>query len=448
MTFTGGTSPATLVKIISVDFSGSTPPAPADYKAGAKITTASGFNATWSGAFKFVGFSEVSASGATAASMLLNGGVYTDIEFGADAMVSIQSTAAGSQLGAAVAGSYSMRLAMRDVAGRAPASRAGKLFFNNVAQTLTFAGGRLDLKNMLMLATGSKIPTSLFTMSMTRPVALDAEDVDFSGLDGTASLINATGTAFALTASFRECLIPSSVTLLKAGSVLAPSSRIGFLRCSTAAGGLSNRVVAYEGGQAEDTIVTLQGGATDNVALRSWHLTATATATLAAPYEANPILIANDQTGTALTVAIEGLWNGTSAPSNADVWIEVEAVTGDASHPSLGTIASTGLANDLAMPVAYPASTATWNSQPANTTKFRMSAAITPTQAELLKVIVKLAKASADGWIDPKPVVAGGPAVSRSSVTPSGAMMNETSSVTQGPSVTVYVPVPGRRSAR
>lgn len=456
-TLTAGADAAHRIAIISVNKTGSVPPAPADFVAGAKIATAVNIGLTLAG-FAYAEGLIVSTGGSASGTAVLTVGnsANTDWIFGPGCQNIQASAQPSAYINIGTSATYNQKVMLRGGA----ANREPKVKFGHINQTFYMVGGALVLRDLVLLDSAGSTPTNLFTWNSAKASSLDAEGVDFTGMGTTLLNVGTPAGIPAVTASFRDCLIPSGVTTLVGGTAIPPGSRVSFARCSTGAGAFSDRLITYEGWQVEDASITLQGGATDNTTLRSWHLSTNAAntsgtmcgtssfgATWAAPFEGQPIFVWNDTVGSPLTFTLQGLWTGTAVPNNDDVWIDLEAETAPGTSLGIGTSGTKAGFN--AASAANPAGSGTWNNAGnvgANPKQFAVQATITPQQKGWIKITPKLAKASTDVWIDPKPAITGypnggtQPAISRSYVTPSGAMVHEAAATVTN-TVTQVVPM-------
>jgi hypothetical protein len=281
--------------------------------------------------------------------------------------------------------------------GFAAAQRA---VFDNTSVGFGHIGGYLNLnnsslvwKNTTSVIAGAIIPTSLFGTGAQS--ILMAYNVDFSALGAGKTIMDA---SFAGVASFRNCKFDASVV---PSGTPSSSSKFGvtFVNCDSGDTNYRTEKYAYEGTLTTETTVILSGGAGDGTTPIAWKIVTNADAELMSPFESLPISIWNETTGSR-TVTVQGTWTAGSLPNNDDIWMEVEYLGNSGS--TLGSVASTGLANLLATPVALAAGDGTWGG---STTKFKMTSTITVAKKGPIQVKVFVAAPLATIYINPKVVL-------------------------------------------
>ena len=154
------------------------------------------------------------------------------------------------------------------------------------------------------------------------------------------------------------------------------------------------------GQQTVETTIVRTGGASDGTTAIAWKIVTTADSEKEAPYEALPISLWNDTTGSPKTLTLQGIWGGGAVPNNDDIWMEVEYL-GTSGFPIVSKVSS-GRATPLTAGSAIPAGSGTWGG---STTKFAMSVTFTPAMKGPVTVYVKAALPSSTFYVDPKPVI-------------------------------------------
>lgn len=279
-----------------------------------------------------------------------------------------------------------------------------KLAFNNTtlrfgatAQSIRQNSSRYYWRNTASFLAGATFPTTLFTTGGSDNGIYVFEGVDFSALGSGKTLVGAiTGPS---TYIFKDCKFGASLTVSGtpaaqgAGEVIVSNSD---------SGGTNYRQekYSYSGTLTIETTIVHTGGASDGTTPIAWKIVTTANSKWAFPFEAPPIVIWNDNSGSSKTVTIEGIWGGGAVPNNDDIWIDVEYL--GASSSPLGSFATSTKASNLAANSALSAGTGTWGG---STTKFKMSATFTPQQKGPFYVYVRAAAASSTFYIDPLAIV-------------------------------------------
>jgi hypothetical protein len=124
----------------------------------------------------------------------------------------------------------------------------------------------------------------------------------------------------------------------------------------------------------------------------------TANSRWADPFTCIPISIWNDSTS-AVTATVYGIWGGGAVPKKEDIWIDVEYL-GSALTPQ-GSVLSSGNADILAT-ADNTSDGSTWGG---STTAFKMAVTLTAGMKGPLTVYVRCAKLSSTFYIDPKVVL-------------------------------------------
>lgn len=442
MALTFPTATASRVKVASVDFAGSTPPAAADLSSGAVVatSTASSYNLALTGSFE--------SRGVTYAAYNVQVGT---VSIGVDAIfdpntvlrASITNNVNGTITFGALVTQVVYRVDLNGARIEHALNTAGTANICTVANcNLTWRKGSVTGANNVALST---VPTfNLFVVKGNSSISL--EGVDLSGLTDSKRYLFGTASNSTFKADLKDCKLPASYGgVLPSGYTLTAGSRVRLIRCGSAAGAFGQQTYAPEGYAVDETSLILPGGLSDGVTAKSRRLVVSG-ASAVSPFADNAGVIWNAQTGSQITATVEVL--APTGTTNGDLWLEVEGLV-DTSDP-LGDFGTSGRATPLDAATVLPTSTAAWQNVPNGLTAYKLVAPITPRQAGPLTLRVKSsASAATTFYVDGKPVISGAPTpVSRASLGPEGTLIHETGAVTQGPSVNVYVPVPGRRFSR
>lgn len=188
------------------------------------------------------------------------------------------------------------------------------------------------------------------------------EGLDLSALNGTA-LVG--GASTARTFVFKDCQLASNVIV--SGDLSPPgASTVLLLRSDSAATNYRNEKHMHAGSQTAETVIVRTGGASDGTIPLAICLKSNSNARWVAPLEALPISVWNATTGTPSTVTIEGIMAAADSgfheipPLNDEVWVSFEYL-GAAANP-LGTYVGGTKASALAAGTSQTASTAAWDS--------------------------------------------------------------------------------------
>lgn len=234
------------------------------------------------------------------------------------------------------------------------------------AQIVLGGGGNvvwLDTPSMLSKS-GASWPTTLFTDGGqgTDYGTVYFENVDLSAFAGTQYFgLNLP----AVKCVFNKCKFSTS-TIVNVGAITAASDGytggvVDLIDCDSGGNTYRHERYAYEGYHQVSTSAVYQGGATNGTTAYSWHVLPSANACWPQPFECMPMAIWNSTTGSNRTVTLQGVYNGTSLPTSAQVWPEV-CYFGTSSS-TLGTRNSGASANFLASGSSWTANTsANWNS--------------------------------------------------------------------------------------
>ncbi|RUX95816.1 hypothetical protein [Mesorhizobium sp. M7D.F.Ca.US.004.01.2.1] len=151
----------------------------------------------------------------------------------------------------------------------------------------------------------------------------------------------------------------------------------------------------YTGSLVEETTIVHTGGASNGTTPISWKIVTTANATWHFPFEAPPIAIWNDTTGSAVTATVE--CRAAAIPNDDELWLEVEYL-GDASSPQASFVSDVK-ATLLTAAAAQASSSESWGG---STASFKLDVTFTPQQKGWVLARVKAGKASSTFYVDPK----------------------------------------------
>lgn len=268
--------------------------------------------------------------------------------------------------------------------------------FGNASQGIAgSANGRFVWKNTTSAITGATIPSSLVT-TMSQCTSL-WEGVDVSALTSgkfIMTLVSNTGTLI-----LKNCKL-SSTASLTTGTGGSGGSELQLIDCDS--GDVHYRTERHNflGDQTVETTIVRSGGASDGTTAISWKLVTTADSETEFPFEALPITIWNDTTGSSKTLTVQGIWGGGAVPLNTDIWIDVYAKT--TSGFPIVTKYSSGRATPLTAGSNCSSGSGSWGG---STTSFSMAVSFTPAEKGPITVYVRAGLASSTFYIDPKVIV-------------------------------------------
>lgn len=276
--------------------------------------------------------------------------------------------------------------------------------FNNTSQGLSgntsSNSGTFTWKNTgIILATGSAVPTTLYT-NYGRIIWTG---LDLSSFGSGKTLVNFNqlygGNS---NAQLINCKLGASVTVASTPNTAAGrDTSVMVINSDSTNTNYQNQKYAYGGTLTPETTIVRTGGATNGTTASSWKIVTTANSNWVFPFECFPISIWNSTTGSNVTLTVYGIWGGASVPNNDDIWMEVDYL-GSSSVPQ-STLVTTTKATPISSNAACSSdSSSTWGG---STTKFKMSVTVTPQMAGDMYVRVKCAKASTTFYIDPLPVL-------------------------------------------
>jgi hypothetical protein len=287
--------------------------------------------------------------------------------------------------------------------GSTTSTRTNATTLTNTTVQFASTGSNISLQNCFLTwrktasaVTGGTIPSSLFGNAGSFACTALIEGVDLSALAAGTTLVAASSTSTPSQFTFKDCKFGASVTVASTpGSPGHP--RVVIVRSDSSGTNYRSEKYDYTGTQTVETTIVRTGGASDGTTPLSWKIVTTANSKWTLPFEALPIAIWNDTTGSLVTVTVEGIWGSTNLPQTDDIWFEIEGL-GSAASPQ-GSFGTGSKADNLANGTVWATSSQVWGG---STTAFAMTATFTPQQKGALYIYVKAAKASTTFYIDPK----------------------------------------------
>lgn len=258
--------------------------------------------------------------------------------------------------------------------------------------------GRLNWINTANAIAGATLPTTLFTP--LGGTTMRVFGVDLSALGSGATLVSPNG---AVDIQFTDCKLGASVT--KVGSYTSHGQEwVSFTNCDSGNTNYNNERYTPEGTETTETTVVRTGGASDGTTPVSRKMAAGTLASLVAPMRGMDMVLWNERTGSAITVALPVLTDNVTL-TDAEAWIEVGYLS-DTSF-SLGSTSSDAVATVLTTPANQATdSVSSWVTTGIGTpVKQTLATSFTPQKAGYLYVRAVLAKASTTMYVDPLPQV-------------------------------------------
>lgn len=254
-------------------------------------------------------------------------------------------------------------------------------------------GGNLIWKNTASALLGT-MPTVLFQDGNSNPANVMLDGVDLSANSGTMVAAQTQAGLFVLT----NCKLHASATAAATPTATA-GARVILSGTSSAANVSRNEVYTYRGTQTTEATIVRSSGASDSVTPISWKLVSTANSKASFPFISLPIAIWNATVSGNVTATVEIVNDGVTL-TNADIWIEAEYL-GSGAQP-LASGVSSGLADVLATGANITTSSVTWTTTGLSSpVKQKMSVTFAPRMAGLVRLTVRLARASTTVYVDP-----------------------------------------------
>lgn len=388
-TITGGGTATAIMRVICANRAGSVPPVSADLRTTALVITTGTNSIAFNVSFVYVyGIIFQSGTGTTATTLTLGGSNANAFQF--FEACSFQKLTTNASQGAITVGngSFRMRTDWKNCT----------IKFGNTGDGIAVRAVAFTWRDTASAISGATIPTTLFqvSVSLTASSIVLLEGVDLSALS-TGTIVGAVPTP--TKHLIKDCKIAS-------GTVIAatPTDQGGAETISsrTDGSGHNYRVEKwqYAGTETVETTIVRTGGATDGTTPVAKKIVTTANSALVCPFEALPIAIWNDVSGSSVTCTVYGIWGGGAVPNNDDIWMEVEYLS--SSGDGKGSFVSCGKADVLASNAALSTDASTWGG---STTKFKMAVTFTPQQKGAIFIYVKAAKVSTTFYIDPLAVL-------------------------------------------
>jgi len=389
-TITGGGSATAITRIICANRAGSVPPVSADLRATGSVTTTGAFSVSLNMTFVYVyGLIFNSGNGANPNGMVIANAA---VGYQLYEACSFRKLGTTNAQGAIVIGQGTGKVRVD--------WKNCTVQFGATGDGIAIKMAAFSWRDTASAILGATIPTTLFQTSASAAIAGSSniliEGVDISALS-TNTIVGAM--PHPTKVLIKDCKIASGTVI-----AAAPSDQGGAETVSsrTNGSGVNYRVEKwqYAGTETVETTIVRTGGATDGTTPIAKKLVTSANSALVCPFDAIPIAIWNDVTGSTVTCTVYGVWGGGAVPNNDDIWMDVEYLS--SSGDGKGSFATCGKADVLASNAALTSDSSTWGG---STTKFKMVVTFTAQQKGAIFIYVRAAKVSTTFYIDPKAVL-------------------------------------------
>ncbi len=372
----GGGTASQPIPHICVNSAGSVPPVAADVTTGATVTNSSaGFNITF-GANKayYEGIAFISA---------------LQIPFSTDSDYKFKNCTLKGANTTAVDFNSSSRLCIE--------MENSAFDFTAVGQSVRLIGIDFIWRNTANPLPGT-IPTSLFNLSNSaRGTTMLIDGVDFSAA-GSGKNIFVTPTGGQIKVNVLNSKFNAAATIVS--GAVSHGNELNFYGCE----GTALLRQTYSAIKSKETTIVRTGGASDGVETISWKIVANSSNNRTYPFECWPIAIWNDTVGSPVTATIEIETDGVTL-TDAEAWLDAEYLGTAASD--LASVVSSGPATALSAGANLPTSSEAWTTTgQGSPVKQYLSVTFTPQKAGIVRLYVKVAKASTTLYVCPKPALA------------------------------------------
>jgi hypothetical protein len=297
MTLTSPGTAASPCNIYCVNHFGGVPPVSANLRTTGTVTTTGANAMTFAGAAFYYGLAFNMGSGANNLTMTLAG---TPLIMQSCILANL-ATGAGGTFAPGTGAQPSKCLLINTT-----------LEFGAAAQNID-GNGVFIWRNTQSAIAGATLPTTLITLWI-RSGLVQFEGVDLSALGSGKTLIGAL-VAQGVSFNFKDCKLGASVTVAATPSA-SSAQEVNLIRCDSGGTNYRTERYRYEGTQTVETTIVRTGGASDGTTPLSWKIVTTANSKWVLPFEALPIAIWNDTTGSLVTVTVEGIWGSTNSAAD------------------------------------------------------------------------------------------------------------------------------------
>lgn len=249
------------------------------------------------------------------------------------------------------------------------------LTFNAVTQTLSLRNAELLWRDTAAPLLGAIYPTTLLSQDSTAMFShATLRSLDLSVLSTGKTLVGAFTSVSKV--YFIDCKLNATLPIFGSNAANYAGQNLHFIRC---AGSADPTVFTKYAPAATQNVALLVGrsqGASDGANVISWKITATANARWHFPYESAPISNFSEVRASA-TITIEGAYDGATLPLNDEIWMDVDYLP--TSTSTLASKVSGTKATGLSTGAALTATTSAWDTRSparANSTAYVVGAPI------------------------------------------------------------------------
>jgi hypothetical protein len=373
-------------RILSVNRAGSVPPVAADLLAGATegINAASSALSINGGTFYCYGMTFAPGSGQTT-TCSFSAGAGTGLRVFDGCEFHLLSTGVSSRL--TISGSPTAIVEFNKP----------KFKFGSTSQSVTVDGPSFITGDPAasILATGSSVPTSLFTAASAPGDVVRVAGVDLSAITGVAPALTSNAGLIRLA----NCKLHASATF---GTPTAAAARVEVVGCNNGGPSADYRIYDYKGTLTTETTIKRTAGASDGTTAYCWKIVTTANAERDFPLETFEGVLWNDTTGASKTLTVHTVTDNVTL-TDAEIWLEVEYLG------SSGSPISTLITDANATVLTTAANQASDSGEAWTTTglttpvKQKLEVTFTPQMAGPIRWRVKVAKVSTTVYVCPKP---------------------------------------------
>ena len=298
----------------------------------------------------------------------------------------------------------------RFIFGTGATNRNSKLIFENAEIRFGNAGQGFQMQAASLSIKDGALAGSAIT-EFIKTFSAVAADVDVCGLNMASAATGMNLLAANLNGvgqlKFDSCKMPAGWTGgIVSGSALSQGGlKTLMINCDSADTNYRLITAGWGAGLNTETAVYRTGGASDGVTPISWRIaTNTNTTYPLINFDAPPITLWNETTGSAITATIHILTDGVTLKDD-EAWLEIMYLD-DAGFP-IGALVSDERPSQLAAAADQDASTATWTTTGITTpVKQKLSVTFTPQGKGFIQAKVRVAKPSTTIYVCPQLEVA------------------------------------------
>lgn len=280
-----------------------------------------------------------------------------------------------------------------------------KVTFANVSQRITIQCPFV-WENTPAAIGGAVIPDILFEAILDgNPSNIKLNGVDLSALGSGKSIFGV-----GLNSSFlelRNCKLGSSVSIIS-GEISKPGGEVvRAINSDSADTNYRYEKHVFQGTITQESTIVRTDGASDGTTPISRKMVSIADIRLTSPLESDPIIVWNEETGSAMTATIEVVTDNVTL-TDKEAWIEVEYLGTSGFPLSLFTSDRASLNNTfLGTGTNQDSSSVAWTTTGLTTpVKQKLVATFTPQEKGPIKIKVMLAKPSTTMYFCPKVAIA------------------------------------------